>query len=1500
MLKKVPLRFVLIVPFVLQSIGAVGLTGYCSWRYGQQTIRELANQITAEVSERVSDRLDAYLQTPQQIIRINQIAAEQGSIDLQKLQQTKNHFWQQMQAFPTVLSIYAANQQGEQVGYVRDRNGDLTSSSAIVFDQRQISDRDSLTIYRVDQSGQPTEVIHTLRFDPRTRPWYQQAKNSGKQSWSPIYVRKFAPLLNISAVTPVYDAAGQLQGVFGADIGITEINAFLNQLHLAASGQMFIMERSGNLVAASTLEAPYIRKGGQIERLSALNSSNAQTRAIVRQLISQFGSLQQIQRSTQLILDSNQQQQFVQVTPYQGSYGLDWLIVTVVPEVSFTAQINANSRITLLLCLGALSFSTFLGLLLAQWIVRPIQRLSRASRALANGQWQQSLKEDSSIAELSVLSQSFNRTAEQLQQAFDRVKTALQESEARFTKIFRNNPDPIIIITAESKGRFVEVNDSFVKMTGFSREEVIGRTIWETGLIIDRSQIENLQQQMKHGDAVYGVELSYRTKAAVLGTFLISLERIDLDGQACILITSKDITERQQAKERLRQSEERFRLAFDSTAVGMTITSLDGHILRVNDFYSQTLGYSKAEIEGMDFQQISHPDDLEADLDLLEQLLAGTINHYNLEKRYIRKDGQIIWGLLSVALGRDRAQNPLYLISQVQDITQRKQTEAALQQSEVQNQAILAAIPDLVVLMNSDGVYLTQPSSSTEIDFLSQETERLGKSITELLPPEIAYRKMQAIQQALSTKEVQSYEQQILIGSKLQDEEVRVVPCTEEIALLMIRDITARKQAEEQLRQSLERERATIRIVERMRQTLNIQQIFSATVQELQQILQCDRVTIYQFNSDGSGEFVAESFGKGWTPLISNHNKSFLTKNKSDEERYISQRRDNGNVNILNIYLGENLEKKYRQGERFLAIHDIYQESLETFQLEQLEQLQAKACVIAPIFQGETLWGLLTVYQNTASRLWKEQEINVVVQVSTQLAVAIQQAELLTQVQEQAIELHQAKEAAEAASRAKSLFLANMSHELRTPLNAILGFAQLMQRLPQMSAIQQEYTETINRNGIYLLQLIEDVLSISKIEADRITLNITQFDLFELLEQLRETLQFRIQPKELHLQLEQDANLPRYIQTDERKLRQILTNLLDNAIKFTDQGTVTLRVMPGDGTLLSQDIEPSFREEELGFCPLRFEVEDTGVGIAPEELGNLFDAFVQSTSGRFSDTGTGLGLLICRRYIQIMGGEITVDSTLGRGSLFRFEIPVEPIASGTGSDSHHHQIIGLASGQPSYRLLVVDDMETSRLFLATLFQSIGFEVTIADSGEAAIELWRSNAPHLIWMDLRMKDVDGYETTRRIRLEECQRQQEVNQNPSTCKIIALSANAFEEERQQILEAGCDDFIAKPCQESVLLEKLSEHLGVKYIYQDVAQVQHHSRLDQALLVEGIAQMPKYWITQMYLAVCVGDTQEMQQLLEEIPVSLSSLAQALEKLIHNFQFNQLLYLLEDNVKE
>ena len=466
---------------------------------------------------------------------------------------------------------------------------------------------------------------------------------------------------------------------------------------------------------------------------------------------------------------------------------------------------------------------------------------------------------------------------------------------------------------------------------------------------------------------------------------------------------------------------------------------------------------------------------------------------------------------------------------------------------------------------------------------------------------------------------------------------------------------------------------------------------------------------------------------------------------------------------------------------------------------------------------------------------------------------------------------------AETANRAKSLFLANMSHELRTPLNAILGFSHLMARDAEATSEQKEALGIINRSGEHLLNLINDVLEMSKIEAGKTVLNPEPFDLHRLLQTIREMFQIKAKAKELWFEFILAPDLPQHVISDSRKLRQLLINLLSNAVKFTSSGGVTLKA------LICQT-EDQLQSNQARLC---FEVSDTGKGIAPEELDKLFDPFVQTASGIQSEGGTGLGLAISKQFINLMGGNIQVASTLEEGSTFTFDIQVVLAEfSQVESPFLKPQVKKIAPGQPNYRIAVVDDQETNRQLLVKVLQSVGFEIRTANNGQEAIALWQEWQPHLIWMDMRMPILDGYGATRQIKSQP---------QGKTTIIIALTASAFEEQREKVLSAGCDDFVRKPFSEQVIFEKMTQYLGVKYIYETQSDSIDAKLPETPSDSLDLSSLPKELITQLHEAAIAVDGEQIEQLLASIPSHCQHIAQAIAEMIRNYDFDGIIELTE-----
>jgi signal transduction histidine kinase/CheY-like chemotaxis protein/HAMP domain-containing protein len=1051
------LPMVLSVPFVVQTFTAVALVGYFSYRHGQIAVNNLVSQLQDDISDRIYQKLDTYLAIPQQVNQINLQAIKLGMLSLQDFQKTGNYFWYQQQVF-NLGYINFGNSQGEFIGAGYEKG-------CVRISEKRLGK--PYTIYAVDSKGNRTNVVETKpKAFPNDAAWYNEAVLKNKQIWSEIYNWQDSPdVMAISSSYPVYNQNKQLLGVIGVDLILSEISSFLRNIKVSESGGTFIIERNGMLVASSLNESPYVIEAGEAKRITMNQLANPLAKATTNKLIKDFGSINQIKFPTSINFEIDRKKYFAKVNPWEDNYGLNWLILVVVPESDFMAEIYASKRTTVLLSLLTLVFASSLGVLTACWISQPIMRLSDAAKSLAkkagaadfDGQVLELNLEVYRIQEMSILAQLFNQMAQKIYHAFNALEGINSELENRVTER-----------TVELKATQNELLALFQAMT-------------ELILVLD----------------------------------------------------------------------------------------ISGKYLKIVQTQPQFL-YKPAD-----------------------ELIGYTLH---------------------------------------------------------------------------------EVFSKSEADFFLEHVQKSLKEQTSV-----------------------SIEYSLTIANK--------------------------------------------------------QTWFSA--------------------------------------------------------------------------------------------------------------------IISPI--------------DTQSIIFVARDI--------------------TQVKQTELVLQEALVAAKSASQAKGEFLSKISHELRTPLNIILGFTQVMLRDQNLTEENYINVQTIHRSGNHLLQLINDVLSMSKIEAGQITLKEKIFSLDNFIKTIYEMLEYKAKSKGLDLIIETGENLPQYVQADESKLRQILINLLGNAIKFTEVGRVILRIYGDENSDLDDGNTNQTNEELLQQNKLYFEIEDTGIGISAEEIDNLFTPFIQTKSGRDAMEGTGLGLAISQNFVQAMGGNINVKSTYKEGSIFAFKIPVKfpKMQPQQLLKKEFPEIIGLELNQPKYRILVVDDIVENRDFLTKILEYIGFEVRTIANGKEAIAVWETWQPHLICMDMLMPIMDGYEATRTIkaRVAEIRKKHlEINELPpsSDIVIIALTASAFEEERDAIFAAGCDDLIYKPFPERLLLEKISHHLGVRYIYQ---QQQHQFEALQIamhhleLTSDDLQIMSEDWRFKLAEASKKLDDICILELIQEIPATETKLITGLKHLVDNFRLDIILEL-------
>ncbi len=475
-------------------------------------------------------------------------------------------------------------------------------------------------------------------------------------------------------------------------------------------------------------------------------------------------------------------------------------------------------------------------------------------------------------------------------------------------------------------------------------------------------------------------------------------------------------------------------------------------------------------------------------------------------------------------------------------------------------------------------------------------------------------------------------------------------------------------------------------------------------------------------------------------------------------------------------------------------------------------------------------------------------------------------------LQQTLAELETARSAAEAANVAKSTFLRNMSHELRSPLNIILGYARLMQRFSRsLPNEQRDNLNVILRSGEHLNTLIANVLDLSRIEAGKIELEPHSFDLHHFLVDIEDMFALRASDKSLEFHVEPAENCPQFIKTDPVKLRQILINLLSNALTFTQDGGVVVRTGLAAGkTEIDERVD------------LFVEVEDSGPGIPPHELDQIFTPFFQGEAGKLAQTGTGLGLAISRDFSKLLGSDLEIETEFGRGTKFHFQIPVEIVADiEDPTDAENQQVVTLAPDQANHKILIADDKWANRQILFKLLQPLGFDLREARNGKEAVEIWQDWEPDLVWLHLRMPVMDGFEATRQIKT--------VENGPETI-VIAVTASAFDEERAIIETIGSDDFLRRPYRLTDVYAMLEKHLQVRFLYDGVEDKPRDEDIAK-IPTDSLKKITPEILAELESAIQRLDIEVVEKIIAQIRTQDETLADVLDILSKDFNYDPIL---------
>ncbi|MEG4227381.1 PAS domain S-box protein [Microcoleus sp. N9_B2] len=1020
-----------------------------------------------------------------------------------------------------------------------------------------------------------------------------------------------------------------------------------------------------------------------------------------------------------------------------------------------------------------------------------------------------------------------------------------------YQQIFLKSNDAIAIL--DPQGYYLETNQAHTALLGNSASKLWGKT--PATHMGEQAFMSVLQSLAETGS--YRGEMTC-IKAVQEGTVEVEVSAFavinDAGDVVCYVSVKRDITERKRAEEKLKLYREIFLNSNDA----IVIIDADGFFLEQNLAHQTLLEYTDAELEAEASPLVAGER-----FSAIAQSLAKT-GSFRGEITNCTKKGQTLAIDVAAYSVINNADDVICHVCVKRDITERKKGEEERQKfvSLIENSSDfigMATLKGKTLFVNEAGRKLVGVENLsavlyTEIwDYIGPYFQQ--KFSQEILPTIISNGQWQGEGQMHHLHSGKPID--VVMNAFL----VKHPQTTEPLCFAaVIRDVTERKQAERMLREQAEQERLVSAIAQRVRQSLNLTQTLSTAVHEVRQLLATDRTVIYRFDSEETAIVVVESVGDDWMPLLGRK-----VQRTSFGESYVW------------LYSAETIQ----------AMADIYTANLSEEHRDLLASLQVRANVVVPIFIGDEsqglateyspetrielpgrsletsqhrLWGLLIAHQCRSPRVWTDSEVDLLGRLSVQLAIAIQQSTLFEQAQ-------QAREAALEASRMKSLFLANMSHEIRTPMNGVMGMTDLLLKT-NLTPEQIDFVQTLKLSGQNLLSIINDILDLSKLEAGEMRLEILEFNLSICMNEVLDLLATPAEEKGIEVVALIDSDVPLQIKGDAARLRQILTNLINNAIKFTESGEVVIEVAnasnPGllaasDNQKILESIEP-LKIENNDSMLLLFKVTDTGIGIAPEDKKKLFQSFTQvdaSTTRKYG--GTGLGLAISKELVELMGGQIGVESTPGQGSTFWFTVPTVKenlTAVGTACE------VNLETVLAGRKMLVASDKPTVRKVLVRMAVLWGMEVEEVENGWMTIaSLYKAvslNSPYdIVLVDIQLPEMVAG-TLERLRISEPAMQQ--------TKWVVLTSMTQLAEAKRLVDSGFSGYLTKPVKAHRLFDCLANAIAPMTLIDEPLANSTSNRASaidnrelaslKILLVEDTPINQKVGINQLRVLGCTAD--------------------------------------------